>query len=84
METIRRGSENMSRLVNDLLNLAHVGRQELKREPTPLNPLIDEVIIDLKRETEGRNIEWRMRSCPPSKATPACSNRFSPTCFPTP
>ena len=32
LSTIRRGSENMSRLVNDLLNLAHVGRQEMKRK----------------------------------------------------
>jgi light-regulated signal transduction histidine kinase (bacteriophytochrome) len=64
LETIRRGSENMSRLVNDLLNLAHVGRQELKREATPLNTLIEEVIADLKRETEGRDIEWRIANLP--------------------
>src|SRR6185312_11595611 len=47
IETIRRGSENMSRLVNDLLNLAHVGRQEMKKEPTSLNLLIEEVIAEM-------------------------------------
>ena len=70
LETIRRGSENMSRLVNDLLNLAHVGRQELKREPTPLNALVEEVLMDLKRETEGRDIEWRIAELPTIQGDP--------------
>jgi light-regulated signal transduction histidine kinase (bacteriophytochrome) len=64
LETIRRGSENMSRLVNDLLNLAHVGRQEMKRERTSLNTVIKEVITEMKRESEGRNIEWRVADLP--------------------
>jgi PAS domain S-box-containing protein len=62
--TIRQGSENMSRLVNDLLNLAHVGRQEMKREPTSLNLLVQEVMTELKREAEGRDIEWRVTDLP--------------------
>ena len=68
--TIRRGSENMSRLVNDLLNLAHVGRQEMKREMTPLQPLAEEVIAELKRETEGRDIEWRVAELPTVEGDP--------------
>ena len=70
LDTIRRGSENMSRLVNDLLNLAHVGRQELKREPTSLNALIEEVIADLRRETDGRDIEWRIAQLPAIEGDP--------------
>lgn len=64
LDTIRRGSENMSRLVNDLLNLAHVGRQEMKKERISLNPIIDEVIAELGRETQGRDIEWRIARLP--------------------
>jgi PAS domain S-box-containing protein len=64
LDTIRRGSENMSRLVNDLLNLAHVGRQEMKQERTALSALVEEVITDLKRETDGRDIEWRIAELP--------------------
>ncbi|HEX4265736.1 MAG TPA: PAS domain S-box protein [Verrucomicrobiae bacterium] len=70
LETIRRGSENMSRLVNDLLNLAHVGRQEMKRERTSLKHLITEVIGELKRETEGREIEWRVAELPTVEGDP--------------
>jgi PAS domain S-box-containing protein len=70
LETIRRGSENMSRLVNDLLNLAHVGRQEMKKERTSLNLLIEEVIAELKREIGEREIEWRVAQLPVIEGDP--------------
>jgi PAS domain S-box-containing protein len=70
LETIRRGSENMSRLVNDLLNLAHVGRQEMKKERTALKLLVEEVIAEMQRETEGRNIEWRVADLPAVEGDP--------------
>jgi PAS domain S-box-containing protein len=64
LDTIRRGSENMSRLVNDLLSLAHVGRQEMKTERISLNLIIEEVISEMGRETEGREFEWRIARLP--------------------
>jgi len=70
LSTIRRGSENMSRLVNDLLNLAHVGRQEMKKQMTPLTPLVEEVIAEIKGETEGRQIEWRVAELPTVEGDP--------------
>jgi len=70
LDTIRRGSENMSHLVNDLLNLAHVGRQEMKNERTSLNLLIEEVIGELKRELAEREIEWRVAELPVVEGDP--------------
>lgn len=70
LQNIRKGSQNMNQLVDDLLNLARVGRQELKREITPLNPLVDEVIADLKRDTEKRDIEWRIDALPTVQCDP--------------
>jgi PAS domain S-box-containing protein len=64
LDNIRNGSRNMSRLVDDLLNLARVGRQELKVQPTPLTSLVEEVMSDLKRETEGRHVQWRIHPLP--------------------
>jgi PAS domain S-box-containing protein len=64
LENIRGGSQNMSRLVDDLLNLARVGRQELKRQPTPLGDIVNQVVNELKSEAQGRNIEWKIRSLP--------------------
>jgi PAS domain S-box-containing protein len=70
LDNIRKGSQNMSRLVDDLLNLARVGRQELKREVTPLTPLIEEVIAELRRETENRQVEWRVAKLPSAETDP--------------
>jgi len=70
LQNIRKGSQNMNQLVDDLLNLARVGRQELKREITPLNPLVDEVIADLRRDTEKREIEWRIEALPTVQCDP--------------
>ena len=54
----------MSQLVDDLLNLARVGRQELKRKPTPLSSMVEEVILDLKTEEEKRHIDWQVGPLP--------------------
>jgi PAS domain S-box-containing protein len=64
LENIRNGSRNMSHLVDDLLNLARLGRQALKRQPTALGGLVKEVMADLNRDTEGREIEWRIQPLP--------------------
>lgn len=70
LDTIRRSSENMSRLVNDLLDLAHVGRQEMKKERISLNLIIEEVIAEMTRETQGRDIEWRIAQLPAVNGDP--------------
>jgi PAS domain S-box-containing protein len=70
LDTIRRGSENMSRLVNDLLSLAHVGRQEMKSERISLNSIVDEVIGELARETQGREIDWQIARLPVIEGDP--------------
>ena len=70
LDNIRNGSRNMSRLVDDLLNLARVGRQELRRQPTPLKELVEEVKLDLVREAEGRKIEWKIDSLPVIECDP--------------
>jgi PAS domain S-box-containing protein len=64
LENIRASTTRMSDLVDDLLNLARLGRQELKRLRTPLGSLVEQVLADLKRETEGRTIDWRIEPLP--------------------
>jgi PAS domain S-box-containing protein len=64
LENIRASTTRMSDLVDDLLNLARLGRQELKRLRTPLCSLVEQVLADLKRETEGRTIDWRIEPLP--------------------
>lgn len=60
LERIGGGSRHLSRMIEGLLALAHLGRQELTRQPVPLNELVAEVIADLDEETVGRGVEWRV------------------------
>lgn len=64
LDGIMEDTENMGRLIDDLLNLGRLGRQELKLELTGLNSLVDEVLRDLKSEMKGRDIEWRIGDLP--------------------
>ena len=64
LDTIRQSAAKMSQLVDDLLNLARIGRQELNRQPTPLSRLVEEVVADLKAETAGRAVQWQIQPLP--------------------
>jgi PAS domain S-box-containing protein len=61
---IRFGAQNMGNLVDDLLRLARVGRQELARRRTPLSDLVTQVVGEVKMESDGRQIEWRISALP--------------------
>ncbi len=60
LDRVQQGARHMGALVDDLLHLSRVGRQQLNTRTTSLNSLVDEVIRDLKPETEGREIEWQI------------------------
>ena len=70
LQNIRNSTGKMSMLVDDLLNLARVGRQELRRQTTPLSALVDEVLADLQNETAGRMLEWRIEPLPAIECDP--------------
>ncbi len=61
---IRLSSQNMGKLVDDLLNLSKIGKTELQRHAVALNPLVDEVLASLKPEINGRQVEWRIGKLP--------------------
>lgn len=57
-------AEDMGHMVDDLLALARVGRQELTMEVTGLNSLVEEVRKDLRRDIADRDIEWQIGDLP--------------------
>ncbi len=57
----------MEALIQDLLKLAHVGRQQLNLESTDLNEVVENVLIRLKEDTQGRHIEWKIGVLPSSE-----------------
>ena len=70
LNRIVESTRRMDQLINDLLGLAHVGRQELSIQPVDLNALVQDVVRDMAHETGGRNIEWRLGSLPVVECDP--------------
>jgi PAS domain S-box-containing protein len=64
LESIQGSARDMGLMVDDLLNLSRVARQELNMQVTGLNSLVEEVMKDLKPETKGREIEWKIAGLP--------------------
>jgi PAS domain S-box-containing protein len=64
LNRIHEGTCKMGLLIDELLSLARVGRQELRVQVTALKSLVDEVIDELKQENPQRVIEWRVHSLP--------------------
>ncbi|MGB8579346.1 MAG: PAS domain S-box protein [Candidatus Sulfotelmatobacter sp.] len=64
LQRIEEGTHRMGLLVDELLNLARVGRHSLSLQITRLNMLVDEVVSVLQPETEGRAVTWKISSLP--------------------
>ena len=67
---IRQGTKNMGMLVDDLLNLARVGRRELAFQQCDLNQVLSEVLNEIAGDLGGRNIEWRIEDLGQVQADP--------------
>jgi PAS domain S-box-containing protein len=64
LERIQAGAQKMGVLVDELLNLARVGRHALRLQPTQLNPMVAEVIAILEPDCEERQVEWMIADLP--------------------
>ena len=71
LQRIQDGTRRMGMLVDDLLNLARIGRYELRLQVTGLHSVIKDVIAELTPDTEGRQIEWKIRNLPQVEGDPA-------------
>jgi PAS domain S-box-containing protein len=64
LRRIDEGSQQMGRLVDDLLHLAQIGQQAAKVRNTKLDSLVDEVVTNMRAEVTDRDIEWRIGALP--------------------
>ena len=53
-------SNKMGHLVDDLLSLSQIGRQELSFQDTPLDSLLAQAMEEVTPEWVGRNVEWQI------------------------
>jgi len=61
---IQEGSQQMGRLVDDLLHLAHLGRQHAKPRRISLDSLVGDVLPNVRSEGNDRKIEWQVNPLP--------------------
>jgi len=64
LQRIQEGTRRMGMLVDDLLNLARLGRRDLSVQPSELKLIVNEVLADLAPDCEGRQIEWKIGDLP--------------------
>jgi PAS domain S-box-containing protein len=64
LERIQVGAQKMGVLVDELLNLARIGRHALNLQPCKLNAMVAEMLIMLQPDIEGRQVEWRIADLP--------------------
>ena len=64
MRDIIESTQVMGNMVDDLLGLAQIGRQELNVQVTGLNKLVEEVLKDLRSEMAEREIRLQIGELP--------------------
>ncbi len=55
LDRVRHGAQRMAELIDDLLDLSQVGRQELRRETVALSELADSIVNKLAETDPGRS-----------------------------
>jgi PAS domain S-box-containing protein len=70
LKRIEDGARRMGLLVDELLNLARVGRHALNLEVTNLNSVIEDVVCLLQPESNGRAVRWKIADLPSVECDP--------------
>jgi len=60
IDRVVQAANHMGHLVDDLLNLARIGRKEMVRQRVRLDELVREAMADLPPEISERQIEWKI------------------------
>jgi light-regulated signal transduction histidine kinase (bacteriophytochrome) len=64
VKTILESSKRMGNLIDDLLAFSRIGRAEAKKTVVDLEQLVKEVVAELRQETAGRDIAWKIGALP--------------------
>jgi light-regulated signal transduction histidine kinase (bacteriophytochrome) len=64
LNRIGQGTNRMGRLVDELLSLTRVGRQQLSLQVAGLDAIVRDVVAMLQPEIEGRSVQWKIAALP--------------------
>jgi light-regulated signal transduction histidine kinase (bacteriophytochrome) len=68
---VRRSSQRMGLLIDDLLTFSRLGRAPLRTERMEMNALVTEILDELRPELDGRPIDLRVGPLGTAEADPA-------------
>ena len=71
LSMIRDSVQQMGRLLEDLLSLSRLGRQELSKQVCGLRSVVDESLSALQPEMKDRQVEWHIAELPFLECDPA-------------
>jgi signal transduction histidine kinase len=64
LQRIDASVQQMANIIEDLLKLSRLGRQQLKLQTTNLNEIIGPMLADCESAVKARKIEWRIGDLP--------------------
>jgi signal transduction histidine kinase len=64
IRTILESASRMGNLIDDLLAFSRIGRTETKRTQVNFELIVKEVVAEMRQETRGRAITWKIGSLP--------------------
>ena len=64
LDRVLQAANHMGHLVDDLLNLARIGRKEMIRKPVKIDELVRQSMVELPLDARDRHIEWRVEPMP--------------------
>jgi PAS domain S-box-containing protein len=70
LQIVRENTQQMGRLIDDLLAFSRLSRQALNKQAIATADLVRQVLADLGTEQEGRQVEIIMGELPPCQADP--------------
>src|SRR5205823_6112944 len=71
LEIVREGTQQMGRLIDDLLAFARLGRQSLSKQTVDPASLVHRVLEQLRDELQGRDVEVHVGDLPSCQGDPA-------------
>jgi PAS domain S-box-containing protein len=60
LNRIRAASDRMAKLIDDLIDLALINRQELKRVQVDVSAMAEEILHELADENTARKVDWQV------------------------
>ena len=69
-QRINEAAGQMATLVDDLIGISRIGRQDLLRREVKLTPLVEDVVNGFRGPNDGRTIDWDIAELPTVDADP--------------